>query len=177
MKRISTIALLSFLFATLLAQAQMPMPTPAPELQKLDYFVGNWSMDGDLKPGPMGSGGKATGTERNEWMDGKFFLASHATYGGVMGKGVEQAFMGYDADQKVYTYDAFNSMGQHESSRGTLEGDTWIWLADENMGGQKMKGRFTMKIVSPTAYNYKYEMSPDGSSWVTVMDGKAVKTK
>jgi hypothetical protein len=41
MKRISTVVLLAFLFATMLTEAQMPMPTPAPELKKLDYFVGS----------------------------------------------------------------------------------------------------------------------------------------
>ena len=177
MKRISTIVLLSFLFATAAAQAQMPMPTPAPELKKLDYFVGNWTMDGDLKPSPMGPGGKTSGTEHTEWMEGNFFLASHGSFGGVMGKGVEHTFMGYDAEEKAYTYDAFNSMGQHDSSRGTVEGDTWTWLTEQNMSGQKMKGRFIMKILSPTAYNYKFDLSPDGSTWMTVMDGKATKTK
>jgi hypothetical protein len=177
MKRVSTVVPPLLLIATVLAQAQMPTPTPAPELKKLDYFAGNWTMDGDFKPSPTGPGGKTTGTEHSEWMEGKFFLASRGTFGGAMGSGVEQTFMGYNADQKVYTYDAFNSMGQHEYATGTVEGDTWTWLADENMGGQKMKGRFTMKILSPTVYSYKYELSPDGSNWSAVGEGKATKTK
>ena len=32
-----------------------------------------------------------------------------------------------------------------------------------------------MKVVSPTSYTFKYEMSQDGTSWTTVMDGKATK--
>jgi hypothetical protein len=43
------------------------------------------------------------------------------------------------------------------------------------MGGMIMKGRFTMKIVSPTSYTYKFELSQDGSSWNVFMDGKASK--
>ncbi len=177
MKRISTVVLLTCLFATVLARGQMPMPTPAPELKKLDFLAGNWSTDGELKPGPMGPGGKLTGTTHNEWMEGNFFLASHGSFGGPMGKGTEVAYMGYDADQKMYTYNAFNSLGEHDSAAGTVEGDTWTWHSDENMGGQKMRGRYTMKILSPTAYTYKFEISPDGSNWSTVMDGKATKTK
>jgi hypothetical protein len=38
-----------------------------------------------------------------------------------------------------------------------------------------MKGRFTMKIISATSYNFTFEMSPDGTKWSTVMDGKASK--
>jgi hypothetical protein len=45
------------------------------------------------------------------------------------------------------------------------------------MDGQTMKGRFTMKITSPTTYNFTFEMSTDGVKWTDVMDGKATKTK
>lgn len=40
-----------------------------------------------------------------------------------------------------------------------------------------MKGRFTMKVLSPTSYSFKYEMSQDGTTWNTVMDGKSTKDK
>lgn len=43
------------------------------------------------------------------------------------------------------------------------------------MGPQTMKGRFSEKILSPTSYNFKFEMSTDGTTWNTVMDGKATK--
>ena len=43
------------------------------------------------------------------------------------------------------------------------------------MGPQTAKGRFTEKILSPTAYNFKFEMSMDGTTWTTVMDGKVTK--
>jgi Protein of unknown function (DUF1579) len=157
------------------AFAQGP-PPPAPELKKLDYFVGTWSMDGDVKPGPMGPGGKSTGTSKYEWMDGNYFLVAHGTFGGVMGEGSETSYMGYDSGKNAYTYDAFNSIGMHETATGKLDGDTWTWLFDENMGGMTMKGRFTMKILTPTSYTYKFELSPDGgSSWNVFMDGKATK--
>jgi hypothetical protein len=32
-----------------------------------------------------------------------------------------------------------------------------------------------MKILSPTAYNFSFEMSQDGAKWTAVMDGKATK--
>ena len=112
MKRISTAILLSFLFATVLAQAQMPMPTPAPELKKLDYFVGTWSMDSDIKPGPMGPGGKITDTAHYEWMEGGFFLTSHEPFGGAMGKGTEIVYLGYDSDKKTGTARNVNRHGR-----------------------------------------------------------------
>jgi len=32
-------------------------------------------------------------------------------------------------------------------------------------------------MVSPTLYSYKFEMSPDGTNWNLVMEGKATKSK
>ncbi|HTF44874.1 MAG TPA: hypothetical protein VK641_13280, partial [Terriglobales bacterium] len=66
-------------------------------------------------------------------------------------------------------------MGEAEHSKGTVDGDTWTWAADEKMGATTVKGRYTMKVLSPTAYSFKFEMSQDGTSWTTVMDGKSTK--
>ena len=170
-------ALACFLLLTLVAMsapAQMPVPKPAPELSQLDYLAGDWISDGDLKPGPMGPGGKVTSNGHVYWMEGKFFLIMESKMTGAMGDGTYLAVMGYDPEKKVYTYNDF-SMGQVGHSEGTVSGDTWTWTSDENMGGQTIKGRYTMKILSPTSYTYKYEMSKDGTNWTTVMEGKSTK--
>ena len=39
-------------------------PRPGPEHQRLGYFVGNWSTEGEMKPSDMGPGGKMTSTEK-----------------------------------------------------------------------------------------------------------------
>ena len=44
--------------------------------------------------------------------------------------------------------------------------DTWTWTNDQKMGDMTMKGRFTMKVTSPTSYNFMYEMSQDGNQMV-----------
>jgi len=155
-------------------QAQMQMPKPAPELKKLNYFVGSWKLDGDVKPNPMGPGGRMTMTEEIRWMQGDFFAVSHSKFQGAgMGEGSGISVMGYNADDKVYTYDEFNSMGEATHSTGTVNGDTWTWLGQDKMG----KGRFIMTITSPTTYTFKYDMSQDGTNWTTIMDGKAMKVK
>jgi hypothetical protein len=32
-----------------------------------------------------------------------------------------------------------------------------------------------MKVVSPTAYKFKFETSPDGATWTTVLEGHDTK--
>jgi Protein of unknown function (DUF1579) len=167
--------LLVVLFVAGTAMAQMPMPKPAPELSKLDFLAGNWTTDLDMKPGPMGPGGKMTSTDEAQWMDGKFFLVMHSKFKGAMGDGTSVSVFGYNPDKKVYTYNDFNSMGQAGYSEGTVGGDTWTWTSDEKIGDQTFKGRYSMKVLSPTSYTFKYEMSKDGTEWTTVMDGKSTK--
>ena len=177
MKFKSTILLLSiWSFAALAAaQSQMQPPKPGPEVKKLDYFSGAWKVDGEMKASPFGPGGKAAGTEHNQWMEGNFFLLSHSDMKTPMGSGKGLAVFGYNPEEKVYTYHAFNSMGEAEQAKGTLEGDTWTWTNESKMQGKTYKGRFTVKTESPTAYNFKFEMQPEGGDWATVMEGKATK--
>ncbi|MGB9075131.1 MAG: DUF1579 family protein [Terriglobales bacterium] len=177
MRRSSAILVATLLLAAV-AFAQMGPPKPAPEVKNLGYFLGNWTSEGDMKPGPMGPGGKFTDSGQGEWMDGGFFLVIHSAFkSAAMGNATGTAYMGYDPQEKVYTYDAFSSMGENIHSKGTLDGDTWNWTNDMKMGPQTMKTRYTMKILSPTSYTFKFEMSQDGTKWDTMMDGKATKVK
>ena len=177
MKRTSALVIGILLFASA-AFAQMGPPKPGPELKKLDYFLGTWTSEGDMKPSPMGPGGKFTSSGNGEWMDGGFFVVIHSNFkSAAMGNAIGTAYLGYDTDEKVYTYNEFTSVGENDHSKGTLDGDTWNWTSDMKMGPQTMKGRYTMKILSPTSYTFKFEMSPDGTKWDTAMEGKATKTK
>ncbi len=175
MKRCS-IVVLFVLALTAVVHAQMEPRKPEPELKKLAYFEGSWKLDGDMKQGPMGPGGPMTMTENCEWMEGNFFLVCHSDFKSAMGTGKSIAFMGWDPNGKTYTYDDYGSMGDAVHSPGTVEGDTWTFTSEEKMGGVTMKGRWVMKVVSPTSYTFKYEMSQDGTKWMSMMEGKATKS-
>ncbi len=179
MKAIAGSVLLAMMVVLLgsFAQAQMEMPKPAPELKKLDYFIGTWNAEGDMKPGPMGPGGKITWKETDEWMEGNFFLIGHTQGSSPMGNSKGLAIIRYDADAKNFVYQAYDSSGMVETATGNVDGDSWTYTSDEKMGGMTMKGRYSMKILSPTSYTFKFEMSQDGTTWATVMDGKVTKAK
>jgi Protein of unknown function (DUF1579) len=176
MKRLA-MTLTAMIVVAAAAVAQMEMPKPGPEHKKLDVFAGSWTLEGDMKPSPMGPGGKMTENEKCEWMEGGYFMVCHADYKSSMGNGMGLSILGYSNDDKSYTFREFNSQGEFEDARGTLDGDTWIWTSDEKMGSITMKGRFTMKMTSSTSYNFAFEMSQDGTKWTTMMDGKATKGK
>lgn len=173
MKR-SGMILAAALMLSAAAMAQAP-PKPGPELKKLDIFAGTWTLDGNMKPGMGSPGGSMTESEKCEWMDGGFYLVCNSKYKSTMGDGVGLSVLGYSPEDKVYTYREFNSFGEFEDARGMVDGDTWTWTSDEKMDGKTMKGRFTMKMTSATAYNFTFDMSQDGTKWSTLMDGKASK--
>src|SRR5271166_7202399 len=107
------------------------MHQPPAELKRVEYFAGTWISEGDMKPGPMGPGGKMTMIEHNQWMDGGFFLTMRSEFEiAAVGSGTGMAFMGYDSEKRVYTYDEFNSMGEAEHSTGEVDGDTWTWTRE-----------------------------------------------
>jgi uncharacterized protein DUF1579 len=178
MKRTSLISFAALMLAAAIAAAQNPpaAPKPAPEMEKLKYFVGAWKQEGSVAASHMPGAGKYTGTYHNAVALGGFFVELHSTGNTGTEKWTGTSFLGYNAAEKVYTYDEFNSTGEHILAKGTLEGDTWTWTSETKMGGQTMNGRYTEKINSPTSYDFKFEASTDGGkTWATFLEGKSTK--
>ena len=159
------------------ASAQMP-PKPSPEVKKLDYFVGTWTAEGTISPGPWGAGGKFSVTRTNEWMAGNFFVESHSDFrmpSDLGGDRKSTGIIGYDAEKNVYTSTEFTSQGGREIAQGSLNGDTWTWTSSAKYDGQEIHQRATNKILSPNSYSAKFEVSEDGTNWIVMMEAKASK--
>ena len=96
-----TRALFSLAVVPALLSAQAPQPPkPGPEVQKLAMFAGRWTSTGEMKPGPMGPGGKMTATSNCEWFEGGFYIVCRSdgtTPGGPM-KGL--GILGYSTERK-----------------------------------------------------------------------------
>ena len=182
MRQIKVVACVLGLMAMMVANVALaqapPMPKAGPEQQRLHYFVGNGRTEGEMKAGPFGPGGKFTSTD-DAHMLGDFWVVTHSKGTGPMGADRRSlAIIGYDAKQKAYIYDEFNSHGQHDAATGQVSGKIWTWTNDEDMGGKKMKGKFVLTEVSPTSYTYKFDISTDdGKTWANMMEGKATKVK
>ena len=68
---LKTILLSTLILVSASVWAQMA-PKPGPEVKKLDYFVGTWSVEGTIAQGPWGAGGKFTTTDTNRMDAGQF---------------------------------------------------------------------------------------------------------
>ncbi len=181
MKKHTVLALAALLTSSwagaALAQAPAGPPKPGPEHQKLSYFAGKWTSDGEMKPGMFGPGGKFTFTETCEWFAGGFALVCHSE--GKIGEATVKGLsvMGYDPSEKTYIYFETNSGGENVFSRGTVEGDTWTWHNEGKMNGKPTRARFILKQVSADSASYKFEMATGDEPLKLVMEGKQTRVK
>ncbi len=163
-----------------LAAAQAPQaPKPGPEHKRLGYFVGTWKAEGEMKPGPMGPGGKFTSSDTCEWFDGQFSVVCRAEGTGPMGRSKSMGILGYNTEEKVYTYYGADNSGMTMASvsKGTARGDTWTYTDESTMGGQKVKSRVTIKELSPTAYTFRMDFQGPDGKWVPFMESKTSKVQ
>ena len=154
----------------------MGAPKPGPEVKKLAYFVGTWKSEGDMKENSFGMpAGKFPSTDKCEWFTGGWHVVCHSTGKGPMGAVHGLGILAYNTEDKVYTYSGIDSSGFTEASKGTVDGNNWVYNADEKMGGKVFHGRYSIAVSSPDAYTFKYETSEDGQKWNLMMDGKTTK--
>jgi len=163
--------------ATISAQDASAPPKPGPEHAKLAFFVGKWVAEGDLRPSSYGPGGKFTYTENCEWLSGNFALVCHSE-GQMLGTTIKGlSVMSYDPGEKSYIYFESNNMGENTYSRGTVDGDTWTWTSENQMGGKTIHSRFTLKRLTDDSASYKYEMGAGSDPLALIMEGKQTRQK
>jgi hypothetical protein len=109
--------------------AMVSAPAPAPEIARLECFTGAWLVEAEMRPSAFNLGGRFEGTNAGEWALGAFYVLVRVE-GRDDGRPVsELELLGYDAREKIYTYDAFNSLGGATHLKGRVSGEVWIWEA------------------------------------------------
>ena len=173
------VVLISFVAAPGLRGQGGPPPKPGPEHEKLGYFVGKWTSEGEMKESPFGPGGKVTSTDNCEWFEGRYAVVCRSEGKGPTGPTKGIGIMGYNADQKVYTYYGVDNTAMVMASvpHGTVQGDTWTYTDESMMGGQKVKSRFVIKTQSPTSYSFTWETQGSDGKWMPIMQGTSKKAK
>jgi hypothetical protein len=155
----------------LLAQAPPAPPKPGPEHKKLEYFVGKWTSESEIKANDFVPAGKTVGTETDILGPGGFYVERRAE--GDLGTSL--GIISYDSHAKVYTSYYASSGGLVGTGTGTVDGNTWTWMVEDKFAGQAVKGRTTIKVLSPTQYTSKYELADGKGGYITLSEGKATK--
>jgi hypothetical protein len=163
-----------------LAVAQAPPPAkPGPEHARLGYFVGKWKAEGEIKPGPMGPGGKLTSADDCQWFEGRFSVICRSEGTTPMGATKSIGMIGYSSEEKVYTYYAVDNSNMTMASvpKGTIQGNTWTFTDESTMGGQKVKSRVTIKELSPKSYSFRMEFQGPDGKWMPAVESTNTKVE
>jgi hypothetical protein len=132
-----------------------------------------------MKQSPFGPAGKFNSTDSCEWFEGRFAVVCRYEGKGPTGPTKGIGIMGYSADQKVYTYYGVDNsaMVMTTVSRGTVQGDTWTYADEGTIGGQKVRSRYIIKVLSPTSYSFRWETQCADGNWTTIMEGASTKAE
>ena len=179
LKAILALATVSSAAAPFAAAQAAPAQKPGPEHQRLGYFVGRWKAEGEIKPGPMGAGGKVTGTDTCDWFEGGFSVVCRSEGQGPTGPSKSIGILGYSAEDKAYTYYGVDNSSMIMSTvpKGTVSGKTWTYTDESTMGGQAYKSRVTIVEESPTAYTFRMEMQGPDGKWIPMMESRNTKAQ
>jgi hypothetical protein len=135
-------------FVLIVAHAQFALgeaataqqPKPGPEVQKLAYYLGTWTGEGEAKSGPFGPGGKLSSTTTCEWFAGGFHLVCRGEEHGPTGTRTFLNLRGYDEKTKTYTEYSISNLGESESNTGgTIVGSKRTFVFDIDADGKRTK--------------------------------------
>jgi len=168
----ATVILICGFTALSLAQAPPERPKPGPESKKLEYFVGTWKTEGQIKPNEYVPAGKSVTTETFRLGPGGFSLEFDRPEGQIPRT---QGITAYDSHAKVYTTFYVSSAGLVGGGTGTVDGNTWTWMLEDKWLGEAVKGRTTVTIKSASQLTSKYEMLDANGRYVTIVEGTSTK--
>jgi uncharacterized protein DUF1579 len=169
----SSVAAILICGSTALSLAQAPPkgPKPGPEHKRLEYFVGKWTVESEIKANEYVPAGKGVTTQTYTLDPEGFYLESR--WEGQIPRTV--GIIAYDTDAKVYREFYASSAGLVGSGTGTVNGNTWTWMLEDKVFGKAAKGRTTITILSASQYTSKYEMLDVNGRYVTLTEGTATK--
>lgn len=171
--RLSVALILSCGFTALsLAQAPPERPKPGPEHKKLEYFLGAWKTESEIKANDYVPAGKSVTTETYTLGPGGFSLEFDRPEGQIPRT---QGITAYDSHAKLYTTFYVSSAGLVGGGTGTVDGNTWTWMLEDKWLGQAVKGRTTVTVKSAFQFTVKYEMLDPNGRYVTIVEGTATK--
>jgi hypothetical protein len=150
-------------------------PKPGPEQKELARFVGTWKMEGTAQESPFGPGGKFTGTETCKMFE-SWHVVCDSSASTPMGPMKGHAVMTYDRNAKQYRYFSISNMPDAELATGTRTADGWSFTSKTDMQGMTIHSRFVITDKSPTVHTVKWDVSMDGKTWKTIMEGTSTKT-
>lgn len=151
---------------TALAPLTVAAQGPPPETAKLGYFEGTWDLAGEDQKGPMGPGGKTSGTEKCEWFAGRFAMVCRADVMTPGGPGKSMSTFTYNSEKKKYSFDGIDSYGADISATSVITSGVWHWTSfPMSMPDGTYIIKYDVTTLSDREYTYAWRWSKNKGAW------------
>lgn len=159
------------------AQPQPSQMASAPTQQQraMGFFGGSWKITGTMKISPKAPAAQFISTQKGEWVPGGYFLEVKSVTHGPMGDVHSVRMIEYNSADQVYTYNEYNSLGEHVIGVGKIQGPKWIWNTTKKLNGVATKGRYITTLVNDNEYSLQSQVAKPGGGWLTVTEGTATR--
>ena len=154
-----------------------PAPAPSQQQTAMGYFAGYWKITGTTRISPTSQAVQFSGTANGEWVPGNYFLEIKYVTHGPLGDVHMVRMMEYNDSDDVYTYNEYNSLGEHVVGAGSIEGQKWIWDTTKKLNGVTTKGRYIVTFVTQDAYSYTSEVQKPGGGWLKITQATATRAE
>jgi len=178
MRRIVIMVLLLVVSWTPLQWAQSPAASPAPELQKWDIWVGDWTFTGTAKDAPTEPEYKLDWRTQGRWILGGNFVELRGTWKGKGAESTSLEILSYDAVRRVHAYSGFTSDGTTWVATVTFGDGKVVETETDTFPDGKTATLRNTWILSPDGMSVsgKEEREQDGVRW-TAFTVKGTRTK
>ena len=144
---------------------------PGPEQRKLEYFVGKWRLEVDIKASAGSPAAKASGTEDREWFANTHVVCRNESTSPA-GLYKSMRVISYVPALKQYAVYTVDSIGYAVLTLGQVQGTTWTFTS-EYAGA---KTRYTMKTAKDN-YTAVAEYAGADGKWTTISTGNSMRAK
>jgi len=154
----------------------MEPPRPAPELARLAFLAGTWSVEETLHPSPWDPrGGTAEATlAARVALDGFAVLQEYEQrrQGRVSYRG--HGVLAWEPRERCYLMYWFDTLGQPPAApaKGRFEGERLVFEAPSPMG----RARYTYEPKREGEFDFRIEHSRDGREWQPFVEARYVRT-
>lgn len=151
-------------------------PTPAPELRRMEPFIGTWLLEGEQYATDLGVALPVEALETFEWLTGGHFVV-HRFEGRV---GDEAAacieVIGYDEARGEYPFRTFYNDGRQNEWILRETGDSWTLTGDWTGPGGPIRVRCAIAFeAGGQVRTGEWQYEKDGD-WVTFWSVRATKS-
>lgn len=144
---------------------------PGPEQKKLDYFVGKWKVDVDVKPSATLPASKASGTEDCQWF-ANLHVVCRSESTGAAGLYTAMRVISYVPALKQYSSYTVDSLGYAVLALGQVQGETWTFSTDT----PTLKTRYVVKGAKDS-YTAVAEYAGADGKWIQSSEIKSARMK